>query len=169
LFNHECYRRSTEFVTRKITDGIVKIKLGLSDSLSLGNIDSKRDWGDARDYVEGMWLMMQQEKPDDFVLATGKTTTVRDFVHKVYQRLGVELEFVGNGKDEKGIVKKSTNSNLVNGQTVVSVHPRYYRPTEVDILIGDAQKAYDVLGWKPKYDLDLLIDEMVSEELKKYN
>jgi GDPmannose 4,6-dehydratase len=168
LFNHESPTRGEGFVTRKIVIEACRTLKGQSECIYLGNLDAKRDWGHAKDYVEGMWLMMQQEKPDDFVLATGKTTTVRDFVHKVYQKLGVELEFVGSGKDEKGIVKKSTNSNLVNGKTVVSVHPRYYRPTEVDILIGDAQKAYDVLGWKPKYDLDLLIDEMVSEELKKY-
>jgi GDPmannose 4,6-dehydratase len=169
LFNHESPIRGEGFVTRKIVIEACRVLNKKSDCIYLGNLNAKRDWGHAKDYIEGMWLMMQQEKPEDYVLATGKTTTVREFVFKVFQRLGVELVFEGEGEDEKGVVKSSNNSNIENGQIVVSVHPRYYRPTEVDILIGDATKAFNNLGWKPKYDLDGLIDEMVNEEIKKYS
>lgn len=169
LFNHESPIRGEGFVTRKIVIEACRVLNKKSDCIYLGNLNAKRDWGHAKDYIEGMWLMMQQEKPEDYVLATGKTTTVREFVFKVFQRLGIELVFEGEGEDEKGVVKSSNNSNIEKGQIVVSVHPRYYRPTEVDILIGDATKAFNNLGWKPKYDLDGLIDEMVNEEIKKYS
>jgi GDPmannose 4,6-dehydratase len=167
LFNHESPLRGESFVTRKITIGVAQIALGKTDMLLLGNLDAKRDWGHAKDYVEGMWMMMQQDKPEDFVLATGVTTSVRDFVEMAFAEIGVELAFEGTGVDEKGIVVKSSNPafRLEVGKQVVAIHPRYYRPAEVELLIGDATKAHIQLGWKPKYDLQSLVKEMMSQEM----
>ncbi len=170
LFNHESPVRGESFVTRKIVIEACRIVNGQSDVLLLGNLNAQRDWGHAKDYVEGMWLMMQQEVPEDFVLATGVTTTVRDFVIKAFGELGVTLRFEGADEKEKAYVEECTNPSflLPKGKQVVGIHPRYYRPAEVDLLIGNAQKAYDKLGWKPKYDLNALVKEMVTEELKRY-
>jgi GDPmannose 4,6-dehydratase len=169
LFNHESPLRGETFVTRKITIATAKIVTGNSkeDMMLLGNLDAKRDWGHAKDYVEGMWMMMQQETPEDYVLATGITTTVREFVKMTFAEAGVELEFKGEGIDEKAFVTKCTNPKyqLPIGKQVVGIHPRYFRPAEVDILIGDATKANTKLGWKPKYDLPALVKEMMQEEL----
>jgi len=169
LFNHESPLRGETFVTRKITIAAANIAAGKQDILLLGNLDAKRDWGHAKDYIEGMWLMLQQEKPEDFVLATGVTTTVRDFVKMSFAEAGIELEFKGEGIDEKAFVKKCNNSayQLPIGKQVVGIHPRYFRPAEVDLLIGDATKAKTILGWEPKYDLSMLVKEMMVEELKK--
>jgi GDPmannose 4,6-dehydratase len=167
LFNHESPLRGETFVTRKITIAVSKIALGKEDILLLGNLDAKRDWGHAKDYVEGMWLMMQQEKPEDFVLATGVTTTVRDFVKMSFDEVGIELEFKGEGIEEKAFVKKCSNAEyqLPAGKQVVGIHPRYFRPAEVDLLIGDPSKANKQLGWMPKYDLPMLVKEMMGQEL----
>ncbi len=167
LFNHESPLRGETFVTRKITRAVAKIALGMQDKLWLGNLDAKRDWGHAKDYVEAMWLMLQQDKPEDFVIATGVTTPVRDFVRMVFAEVGVEIEFKGEGVDEKGFVKSSNNPDyqLAVGTEVVAVDPRYFRPTEVDLLIGDPAKANNKLGWKPKYDLAGLVNEMVAADL----
>jgi GDPmannose 4,6-dehydratase len=167
LFNHESPLRGESFVTRKITIGVARIAMGNEDILLLGKLDAKRDWGHAKDYVEGMWLMMQQEIPEDFVLATGVTTPVRDFVSMAFEQVGIELEFKGQGIDEKAFVAKCNNSSyqLPIGKQVVGIHPRYFRPAEVDLLIGDATKANTKLGWKPKYDLPMLVKEMMEEEL----
>ncbi|MFZ1618966.1 MAG: GDP-mannose 4,6-dehydratase [Flavobacteriales bacterium] len=161
LFNHESPLRGETFVTRKITRAAAKIKLGLQDTLYLGNIDSKRDWGHAKDYVEGMWRMLQAKKPDDFVLATGKTYTVRHFVDLAFKEAGMKLEWKGKGVKEKGIDKKT-------GKTVVAIDPRYYRPAEVDHLEGDPSKARRVLGWKHTYELKDLVKEMVREDVKLF-
>ncbi len=168
LFNHESPLRGETFVTRKITIAVSRIVTGQEDIIKLGNLDAKRDWGHAKDYVEGMWLMMQQEVPEDFVLATGITTTVRDFVGMSFAEAGIGLEFKGTGIDEKAFVTKCTNPDyqLPIGKQVVGIHPRYFRPTEVDLLIGDATKANTKLGWIPKYDLPMLVKEMMEEELK---
>jgi GDPmannose 4,6-dehydratase len=160
LFNHESPRRGETFVTRKITRSAVRIKLGVEDKLYLGNLEAKRDWGHAKDYVEGMWRVLQQEKPEDFVLATGVTTTIRDFCNMTFKELGIEIEWQGSGVDEKGIDKAS-------GKTIIEVDPRYFRPTEVDLLLGDSAKARKKLGWEPKYDLPALVKEMVEEDLKE--
>ncbi|MEO6719863.1 MAG: GDP-mannose 4,6-dehydratase [Ferruginibacter sp.] len=168
LFNHESPLRGETFVTRKITIAVSKIVTGQEDILLLGNLEAKRDWGHAKDYVEGMWMMMQQEVPEDFVLATGITTTVRDFVKMSFGEAGVELEFTGEGIEEKAFVKSCSHSDyqLPIGKQVVGIHPRYFRPTEVDLLIGDATKANTKLGWQPKYDLPMLVKEMMVEELE---
>jgi GDPmannose 4,6-dehydratase len=167
LFNHESPLRGESFVTRKITIGVAQIALGKLDTLLLGNLDAKRDWGHAKDYVEGMWLMMQQDEPEDYVLATGVTTSVRDFVRMAFAEIGVEIEFKGKGVDEKGFITKAGNPSypLKTGQQVVGIHPRYFRPAEVDILIGDPTKAKTKLGWEPKYDLKSMVSEMMREEL----
>jgi len=168
LFNHESPLRGETFVTRKITRAVAKIALGMQDKLWLGNLDAKRDWGHAKDYVEAMWLMLQQEKAEDFVIATGVTTPVRDFVRMAFAEVGVEVEFTGEGIDEKGFVKSSNNPDypLAVGTEVVAVDPRYFRPTEVDLLIGDPTKANTKLGWKPKYDLNGLVKEMVAADVE---
>lgn len=168
LFNHESPLRGETFVTRKITRAVAKIALGMQDKLWLGNLDAKRDWGHAKDYVEAMWLMLQQEKAEDFVIATGVTTPVRDFVQMAFAEVGVEVEFRGEGIDEKGFVKSSSNPDyaLGVGTEVVAVDPRYFRPTEVDLLIGDPTKANTKLGWKPKYDLNGLVKEMVAADVE---
>jgi GDPmannose 4,6-dehydratase len=167
LFNHESPLRGENFVTRKITIGVAQIALGKLDTLLLGNLDAKRDWGHAKDYVEGMWLMMQQNEPEDYVLATGITTSVRDFVKMAFEEVGVQIEFKGLGIDERGFVVSSDNPAfpLEMGRQIVGIHPRYFRPAEVDILIGDATKAKTRLGWVPKYDLPMLVKEMMSDEI----
>ena len=167
LFNHESPRRGETFVTRKITRGVSKIALGMEHTLYLGNLDAQRDWGHAQDYVEGMWLMMQQQTAEDYVLATGKTTRVRDFVRMSFLELGIEVEFKGEGINEKGIVTKCTNPEfqLNIGKEVVSIDERYFRPTEVELLIGDPSKAHKDLGWKHKHDLASLVKDMMSADI----
>lgn len=166
LFNHESPLRGETFVTRKISRGVAKIALGLQDKLWMGNIDAKRDWGHAKDYVRGMYLMLQQEKPEDYVLATGITTSVREFIRLAFEQIGVEIEFTGIGVNEKGYVKSCTNKYpLPIGKEVVAVDPKYFRPTEVELLIGDASKAKKQLGWIPQYGLSELCQEMVAADL----
>ncbi|GAB5524342.1 MAG: GDP-mannose 4,6-dehydratase [Roseivirga sp.] len=169
LFNHESPVRGETFVTRKITRSAAQISLGLKDCVYLGNLDSKRDWGHAKDYVEAMYLMLQQEEPKDFVIATGVTTKVRDFVYRAFIACGIELEFEGEGIDEIGRVVTSSNKNLAPGQVIVRIDPRYFRPTEVELLLGDSTKARELLNWTPKYDLNSLVDEMVQADLKLFN
>lgn len=167
LFNHESPIRGETFVTRKITRGVAKIALGLQDKLYLGNLSAKRDWGHAKDYVEAMYLILQQDRADDFVIATGVTTEVREFVRLAFEELDIEIEFRGEGVNEKGYVKKCRGDfKLEDGREVVCVDSRYFRPTEVDLLIGDSSKARQVLGWTPKYDLNALIKDMVQSDLK---
>lgn len=158
LFNHESPRRGETFVTRKITMAAARISLGMQEKLSLGNLNAKRDWGHAKDYVEGMWRILQNDKPEDFVLATGTTTSIRDFVTMTFKELGIEIEWRGSGVDEKGIDKAT-------GKVVVDVNPRYFRPAEVELLLGDSSKARTKLGWKPTYDLQMLCHEMVESDL----
>ncbi|MDQ1152531.1 GDP-mannose 4,6-dehydratase [Sphingobacterium zeae] len=175
LFNHESPVRGETFVTRKITRAVAKIALGLQDKLYLGNLSAQRDWGHAKDYVEAMWLILQQETPEDFVIATGVTTTVREFVRMAFAELGIEIEFSGKGEQEKGVIIDIDEERLLQlnidqsvikfGQTVVKVDPAYYRPTEVDLLIGDPTKANTKLGWTPKYDLQMLVTDMVQSDL----
>jgi len=160
LFNHESPQRGETFVTRKITRAAAHIAYGLQDKLFLGNLNAQRDWGHARNYVEGMWLMLQQDKPDDYVLATGKTHTVRYFCEKAFENAGISIKWIGNGVNEKGI-------NAKTGDAVIEVDPGYFRPTEVDVLRGDATKAREKLGWSPKYTLDELIKEMVEEDKRR--
>lgn len=160
LFNHESPLRGREFVTRKITDSVAKIKQGKLDVLELGNMDAKRDWGFAKDYVEGMYLMLQAPKPDTYVLATNRTETVRDFVTMAFKAAGIELEFSGKDENEIAVDKAS-------GKTVVRVNPKFYRPAEVDLLIGNPQKAKDELGWEPKCTLEELCAMMVKEDLRR--
>ena len=171
LFNHESPIRGETFVTRKITRAACRIAMGLQDILHLGNLDAKRDWGHAKDYVKAMWLILQQDKPEDYVIATGVTTTVRDFVVKSFIRLGIELSFSGAGKNEVGTVVKCHDDrfNLDEGQVVVKVDPNYYRPTEVDMLIGDSSKARRQLGWELEYNLEDLIHDMVDSDLAALN
>jgi len=165
LFNHESPLRGETFVTRKITRGVAKIALGKQHKLYLGNLDSKRDWGHAKDYIEGMYLMLQQDKPEDFVLATGITTTVRDFVKLAFGELGILIEFQGKNENEIAkVVNCSGEIKLKVGSIVVEVDPKYYRPTEVELLVGDASKANKKLNWYPKYDLLSLIKEMVQSD-----
>ena len=167
LFNHESPQRGETFVTRKITRAVAKIALGFQDTLFLGNMNSKRDWGHAKDYVEGMWLILQQEKPEDFVLATGVTTEIREFVRQAFAEVGIEIAFRGKDENEEGYVLKNNGSyDVKEGAIVVKVDPRYYRPTEVDLLIGDATKAKEKLGWVPKYTLAEMIKEMVASDLE---
>ncbi len=168
LFNHESPRRGETFVTRKITMAAAAIAHGIQDKLYLGNLNAKRDWGHAKDYVEAMWLILQQDTAEDFVIATGITTTVRDFVIMTFRELGIELSFSGEGINEKAAVVSCSNPayQLPVGKEVVAVDPEYFRPTEVDLLIGDATKAKQKLGWKPKYDLATLVKEMVASDVQ---
>ena len=167
LFNHESPLRGETFVSRKITRAVSRIALGLQDQVFLGNIDSKRDWGHAKDYIEAMYLMLQQEKPEDFVIATGVTTPVREFLRLSFLEVGIEIEFKGKGVEEKAFVKSCSNKEfqLPAGKQVMTIDHRYFRPTEVDLLIGDASKAKAKLGWKPKYDLQMLVGEMMQSDL----
>ena len=159
LFNHESPIRGETFVTRKITRAAARIKLGIEDMLYLGNLDASRDWGHAKDYVEGMWMMMQQDLPDDYILATGVATTVRDFCTKAFAAAGIDLVWHGAGTQERGLCR-------VSGRELVAADPRHFRPSEVDLLIGDASKASRAFGWKPRYSLDMLIEEMVEADLR---
>ena len=168
LFNHESPLRGETFVTRKITRAVAQLALGLTDKLYMGNLDAKRDWGHARDYVEAMWLILQQEKAEDYVIATGITTSVRDFIRIAFEKIGVELQFTGKGLDERGIVRSCDKQWAFQpGQEVVKIDPAYFRPTEVDLLVGDASKARKI-GWEPKTSLDELITEMVEADLHAF-
>src|SRR6201998_2513247 len=161
LFNHESPIRGETFVTRKITRAAAKVKLGLQKKLFLGNLDAERDWGHAKDYVEGMWMMLQENVSDDYVLATGKKISVRRFVELAFIEVGITMEWKGKGIDEKGI-------NKATGEVIVEIDPRYFRPTEVDLLIGDASKAFKKFGWKPKYTIEDLVKEMVASDVKLF-
>src|SRR3989338_5487280 len=178
LFNHESPIRGETFVTRKITRAVARIKLGLQEKLYLGNLDAKRDWGHAKDYVEAQWLVLQQDEPDDYVIATGEQHSVREFVEASFREVGIEIEWKGIGIDEKGIIRSSTTtltsavplaltSNLRVGDTLVEIDSRYFRPTEVESLLGDATKAKEKLGWQPKGGFKELVSEMVREDLKE--
>ena len=167
LFNHESPRRGETFVTRKITRAVAAIALGLQECLFIGNLNAKRDWGHAKDYVEAMWLMLQQDIPEDFVIATGITTSVRDFIKMAFAEIGVKLKFSGKDADEKGYIAACDNPDyqLEIGKQVIAVDVNYFRPTEVELLIGDPSKAKSKLGWTPKYDLNTLIMEMMACDL----
>lgn len=171
LFNHESPLRGETFVSRKITRGVAKIALGMQEKLYMGNLDAKRDWGHAKDYVEAMWLMLQQEKPEDFVIATGVTTAVRDFIRLAFAELGVEIEFKGKHEKEKAFVVSCSDAayQLKEGKEIVCIDERYYRPSEVDLLIGDSSKAKQKLGWQPAHDLASLIKEMVQADLELFS
>ena len=174
LFNHESPIRGETFVTRKITRATARIALGMQEKVFLGNLSAKRDWGHAKDYVKAMYLILQQENPEDYVIATGVTTEVREFVRMAFAEIGVEVEFVGEGILEKGIVKsistdekfRDISENVELNQVVVEVDSRYFRPTEVDLLIGDPTKSNEKLGWIPEYDLPALVADMVKSDLK---
>jgi GDPmannose 4,6-dehydratase len=170
LFNHESPLRGETFVTRKITRAACKIALGLQKTVYMGNIDAKRDWGHAKDYVEGMWRILQHTKPDDFVLATGVTTTVREFIQKSFRCLGIEIEFSGKGVNEEGVVSKITNNEVKVkvGDVVMRIDPKYFRPTEVELLIGNPAKAKKELNWTLKYDLDALVADMISSDFELF-
>ena len=167
LFNHESPRRGETFVTRKITRAVSKIALGLQDKFYLGNLEAKRDWGHAKDYVRMMWMILQADQPEDWVIATGVTTTVRDFVIMAFKQVGISLEFKGQGVDEKAYVTACSNNKfqLAIGKEVLSVDPTYFRPTEVDLLIGDPSKAKNKLGWIPEYDLAYLVKDMMQSDI----
>lgn len=168
LFNHESPRRGETFVTRKITRATARIALGLQEKIYLGNLDAKRDWGHAKDYVRMMWMILQAEQPEDWVIATGKTTSVREFVRMAFGEVGIELEFTGKGVNEKGTVVNCTNPlfQIELGKEVVSIDPTYFRPTEVDLLIGDPSKAKEKLGWVPLHDLESLVKDMMQSDVK---
>ncbi len=170
LFNHESPLRGETFVTRKITRATARIALGMQEKIFLGNMDAKRDWGHAKDYVEAMWRILQQEKPEDFVIATGQTTTIRDFVKMAFAELGAEIRFEGEGEEEKGYIVSSSNPNfkMKEGDCIVEVDSRYFRPTEVELLIGDPTKSQEQLGWKPKYDLPALVKDMIESDLELF-
>jgi len=170
LFNHESPLRGETFVTRKITRATAKIALGIQDKLFLGNLDAQRDWGHAKDYVEAMYLILQQETPEDYVIATGVTTMVREFVRMAFNEVGITLEFKGKGVDEKGFVVSCSNPDfqLESGKEVVAVDPKYFRPTEVELLIGDPTKSNTKLGWKPKYDLKMLVEDMMNADVSHF-
>lgn len=179
LFNHESPLRGETFVTRKITRAAAKIVLGLQDALYMGNIDAQRDWGHAKDYVEAMYLILQQEQPEDFVIATGVTTRVREFIRKTFAFLGVEVAFSGTEENEIGAIASidtarlqelgiAVGEHLTEGTVIVKIDPRYYRPTEVELLIGDPTKSMEKLGWKPKHTLDMLIEDMATADLKLF-
>lgn len=160
LFNHESPRRGATFVTRKISRGLARIKLGIDQTLYMGNLDAKRDWGYAKDYVEGMWMMLQQEKPDDYVLATNETHTVREFIELASKRLGFDLEWRGEGVDEEGV-------DLKTDKVIIKIDPVYFRPAEVDLLIGDPAKAKKIMGWEPRVKFKELVEIMVDADLEK--
>ena len=168
LFNHESPIRGETFVTRKITRATSRIALGLQDKFYLGNLDAQRDWGHAKDYVRMMWMILQADEAEDWVIATGKTTTVRDFVRMSFLEVGIDLEFKGEGVNEKGFVKTCNleEFQLPIGKEVLNIDPRYFRPTEVDLLIGDASKANNKLGWFPEYDLKGLVKDMMQSDIK---
>lgn len=169
LFNHESPLRGETFVTRKITRAVAQLALGLESCLYMGNIDAKRDWGHAKDYVDAMWRILQQDVAEDFVIATGITTSVRDFIRMAFEEVGVELEFKGEGVNEVGIVKSAGDQYAFkSGQEILKIDPRYFRPTEVDLLIGDPTKANEKLGWKPKYTLKEMVAEMVAADLQEF-
>src|SRR3984885_6430558 len=170
LFNHESPIRGETFVTRKITRGAAKIALGLQDKIYLGNLDARRDWGHAKDYVEAMWRILQQENPEDFVIATGVTTKVREFIRMAFAEVGVEIAFSGSGENEKGYILSCCNPEfkLETGKEVIAIDSRYYRPTEVDLLIGDPQKAMRKLGWKPRYNLQALVKDMMMADVELF-
>ena len=167
LFNHESPLRGETFVTRKITRGAAQIALGLQDKIWLGNLDAQRDWGHAKDYCEAMWRILQQEKPEDFVIATGRTTSIRDFCRMAFREIGITLEFKGEGREEQGLVAHCAlpEFQLPLGKTVIAIDPKYYRPAEVDLLIGDASKAKQQLGWEPQHSLEALVQEMMAADL----
>jgi GDPmannose 4,6-dehydratase len=168
LFNHESPIRGETFVTRKITRAASRIALGLQDTLYIGNLDAKRDWGHAKDYVRMMWMILQADEPEDWVIATGKTTSVRDFISMAFAEVGISIDFKGEGENEKGFVKACSDVRfqLEIGKEIIKVDPNYFRPTEVDLLIGDASKAKNKLGWEPKYSLNELVVEMMEHDLK---
>ncbi|MDP2090211.1 MAG: GDP-mannose 4,6-dehydratase [Candidatus Gracilibacteria bacterium] len=161
LFNHESPIRGETFVTRKITMAVAKISLGLQDKLFLGNLDAKRDWGHAKDYVEAMWMMLQQDTPEDFVIATGESYSVREFVNWSFEEAGIEIEWLGEGINEKGY-------NKANGKCIVEIDKKYFRPAEVDFLLGDSSKARNILGWEPKYTVQEMCSEMVASDIEKF-
>ena len=171
LFNHESPRRGETFVTRKITRAVSKIVLGLQEKVLLGNLDAKRDWGHAKDYVEAMWLTLQVDSPEDWVIATGYTTSIRDFVKLCFNYFGIVLKFSGTGINEKGFIKSCLKKEfqLEIGKEVLGISSKYFRPSEVDLLIGDSSKAKKKLGWTPKYDLKSLIDEMIASDYNFFN
>ena len=180
LFNHESPVRGETFVTRKITRAVCKMALGLQDRLYLGNMDSKRDWGHAKDYVRAMWMILQQEKPDDYVIATGTTTSIREFVDRAFRQIGCTLSYKGKGMDETGVLESINKDIFIQkvgenyykafsqriGDVLVAVDAKYFRPTEVDFLLGDARKAQEKLGWKPEYDLAALVSEMMESDMQ---
>jgi GDPmannose 4,6-dehydratase len=168
LFNHESPIRGETFVTRKITRAVARIALGLQEKFYLGNLSARRDWGHAKDYIKAMYLILQQEKPDDYVIATGITTEIRDFVRMAFAEVGIEIEFKGEGANEKGYIKACNNPEfkLPEGKEILAVDPRYFRPTEVELLIGDPTKAKTQLNWEPAYDLAALVKDMVSSDVK---
>ncbi|MEY5046140.1 MAG: hypothetical protein RL713_1365 [Bacteroidota bacterium] len=170
LFNHESPLRGETFVTRKITRGVAKIALGMQDKIYLGNLDARRDWGHAKDYVEAMWRILQQETPEDYVIATGITTPVRDFIRMAFAEVGITVAFKGEGVNEKGYVVNASNPDfqVPTGKEVVAVDPKYFRPTEVDLLIGDPSKAMTKLNWTPKYDLPMLVKDMVDSDVELF-
>jgi GDPmannose 4,6-dehydratase len=170
LFNHESPIRGETFVTRKITRAVSRIALGIQDKFYLGNLNSKRDWGHAKDYVRMMWMILQADKPEDWVIATGRTTTIRDFVKMAFGQIGVELEFTGKGLDEVAKVKSCSNLDyqLKIGKEVLSIDEKYFRPTEVDLLVGDATKAKEKLGWEPQITLEELVEDMMSSDIKLF-
>ncbi len=177
LFNHESPLRGETFVTRKITRAAARIAKGLQKEMYIGNLNARRDWGHAKDYVLAMWMILQQDKADDYVIATGKTTSIRDFISKTYEKMGISLEFRGDGTAEEGVISEVSldkfqevvGENLrppESGSVIIKVDPQYFRPTEVENLLGDASKARQVLGWEPTYDLDMLIEDMILSDIK---
>jgi len=170
LFNHESPNRGETFVTRKVTRGVAQIALGMQDKLYMGNIDAKRDWGHAKDYIEAMWRMLQVDEPEDFVIATGETRTVREFLIRAFAEAGIQIEFRGQGVDEQAFVVSCSHPDyqLPIGKEVVSIDPTYFRPTEVELLIGDATKAQQKLGWTPKISFDELVKDMVASDLQLF-
>ena len=170
LFNHESPLRGETFVTRKITRGVARIALGLQEKMYMGNLDAQRDWGHAKDYVEAMWLMLQQDQPEDYVIATGETTRVRDFIRMAFGELGIEIGFRGEGVGEVGYVVSCSNPEfqVAEGREVIGIDPRYFRPTEVELLLGDPTKAKTQLGWQPKFDLPALVKDMVWADMDNF-